>query len=83
MMSLKLCAVKRFCAFAADELSLVIRKLLVIAAEDTAGLVLLKHDAVSVNKYLHRILGAELKCFSDLDGENYSAEIVNGANYTC
>ena len=75
-------ALKLFCAVAADELAFIIREILVIAAKDAAGLILLKHDAVFVDKYLDRILGAQRKSFPYLNGENYPSEIVYGANYT-
>ena len=65
-----------------DSLSVEENDVVSVAAEDAGGNVLLKNDSFVINKDLDGILDADVKRTADLDGKNYSSELVNAAYYS-
>jgi spore coat polysaccharide biosynthesis predicted glycosyltransferase SpsG len=66
----------------ADSLAVEEDDIVRIAAEDAGGGVLLKNDSFVINKDLNGILDADVKRTADLNGKNYSSELVDTAYYS-
>jgi hypothetical protein len=71
-----------FKAVLADSLAVEENDIVRVAAEDAGGGVLLKNDSFVINKDLNGILDADVKRTADLNGKNYSSELVDAAYYS-
>ena len=70
-------------AFGADTLAVEVYHVVGVTAEDAGGSVFLKDYSVAVGEDLYRILGAQVEGATDLLGENYSAQLVDGTYHSC
>lgn len=54
-----------------------------VVAENASRLIFFEQDVIVVNKDLDRIFFVEVKCTSQLDRQNDSAQVVNSSDDAC
>ena len=70
-------------AIGANSLVVEVNNVVGVSAEYAGGLVFLEDDLVIVGEDLYGILDVDVHDLSDLDGENYSSELVYFSYDSC
>ena len=70
-------------AVGTDTLVIEINNVVSVSAKNAGGLILFKDYLIIVGKYLNGVLDINVHYFSDLNGENYSSELVDLSYDSC